>query len=122
MASARVSTIASSEAIGRVLKRGRRLRADSLSLFYLPRTTDASKDVCAPTPALPGRVAFIAGKRLGGAVQRNRAKRVMRAALDQVGNPVTGYDILLVANARTAQNSSQNIAQELSMLLSKAHI
>ena len=43
-----------------------------------------------------GRVAFIAGKKLGGAVVRNRVKRVLRAATARLGGPWTGNDVLLV--------------------------
>ena len=44
-----------------------------------------------------GRVAFIAGKKLGNAVWRNRAKRRMREACRAVGGPFSGYDIAFVA-------------------------
>jgi len=112
----KVNTIASSEAIGRILKRGRRYNGDLLSLYYL---SHAPEEIQA-APA--GRVAFIAGKKLGGAVWRNRAKRVLRAALAQAGGTRAGYDLLLVANAQTAGRSSGDVAKDLSMLLRKAHI
>jgi len=115
--SRKVSTIASSEAIGRVLKRGRRCNGDLLSLYSLSYTTQAEAEAA---PA--GRVAFIAGKKLGGAVWRNRAKRVLRAALAQTGGTRAGYDVLLVANAHTAASSSNDVADDLSLLLRKAHI
>lgn len=44
-----------------------------------------------------GRVAFIAGKKLGNAVWRNRAKRRMREACREVGGPFPGYDVAFVA-------------------------
>lgn len=49
-----------------------------------------------------GRVAFVAGKRLGGAVRRNRSKRVLREAVRRAGGPWPGYDIVLIARAKTA--------------------
>ena len=40
--------------------------------------------ILAPALSEPGRVAFVASRKVGGAVARNRAKRRMRAALDRV--------------------------------------
>lgn len=45
-----------------------------------------------------GRVAIIAGRRVGGAVQRNRAKRRLRAAVRHVGLP-PGSDMVVTARA-----------------------
>ncbi|MCL2882287.1 MAG: ribonuclease P protein component [Coriobacteriia bacterium] len=116
MTSRKVNTIASSEAIGQIFKRGRRYNGDLLSLYSLSHTLQEAET------APRGRVAFIAGKKLGGAVWRNRAKRVLRAALAQVGGTPAGYDLLLVANSRTAASSSNDVAEELAMLFRKAHI
>lgn len=44
-----------------------------------------------------GRVVFIAGKKQGNAVWRNRAKRRMRAVASALDFPVKGYDIGMVA-------------------------
>ena len=108
MALHEVITIASSEAIGQVIRKGRRQNGALLSIQYLPASS--------------GRVAFIASKRLGGAVWRNRAKRVLRAALVQAGGSRAGHDLLLIANTRTAESSSNEVAQELATLFDKARI
>jgi len=44
----------------------------------------------------PGRATVVAGKRVGGAVQRNRAKRRLRALL-RAEPPAAGFDLVLVA-------------------------
>ena len=44
-----------------------------------------------------GRVAFVAGKKLGSAPLRNRAKRRLREAAYQAGAPWKGYDVVFVA-------------------------
>jgi len=44
-----------------------------------------------------GRVAFVAGKKLGGAVVRNRCKRVLRASAARAGGPWPGLDVVLIA-------------------------
>lgn len=40
--------------------------------------------ILAPALSEPGRVAFVASRKVGGAVARNRAKRRMRAALARI--------------------------------------
>lgn len=65
----------------------------------------------------PGRVAVIAGKKVGKAVQRNRARRVLRAAWPQVA-PVDGRtDAVLVARAGILGAKTQDLVDEMSELL-----
>src|SRR5699024_3724677 len=67
------------------------------------------------------RVGLTATKKVGGAVQRNRARRVMRAALAQTLSPnCGGYDIILVARARTPGLKSTRLADTLARLMKKA--
>lgn len=48
------------------------------------------------------RCGITAGKKIGGAVQRNRAKRVIRAAYRQLEPQIDGaYDIVFVARTKT---------------------
>lgn len=51
-----------------------------------------------------GRVAFIAGKKLGNAVWRNRAKRRMREACREIGGPFSGYDVAFVAKKKATES------------------
>ena len=46
---------------------------------------------------LRGRAAFIAGKKLGNAVWRNRAKRRMRSLCKDADSSFTGYDVVFLA-------------------------
>lgn len=54
-----------------------------------------------PEPDL--RVGFTASKRVGGAVERNRAKRRLRAAVDHVisEHAARGYDYVVIARPET---------------------
>ena len=79
-----------------------RSASDIDSLFRTGRraSVPAAVLLVGPTPAhhgTGGRVAFIAGSRLGGAVVRNRAKRLLREAARQVGAPWAGLDVAFVA-------------------------
>jgi ribonuclease P protein component len=69
----------------------------------------------------PGRdrVAVIAGKRVGGAVQRNRARRVLRAAWQQVAQVVPDRDAVLVARPPILGVKSQDLVDEMSELVSR---
>jgi ribonuclease P protein component len=49
-----------------------------------------------------GRVVFIAGKKIGGAVVRNRCKRVLRESVRRCGGPWGSFDVAVVARTTTA--------------------
>lgn len=67
----------------------------------------------------PGRVAFVAAKRLGNAVYRNRCKRVLREAARLEGLPVAGRDVILFSTNETHDSNPQEVAASLRKLLKK---
>lgn len=70
----------------------------------------------------PGRVAFVAAKRLGNAVYRNRSKRVLRVAAQSCGFPVSGHDIILFATQKTADARPSDMKTAYESLLRRAHL
>ena len=61
------------------------------------------------------------GAKLAHAVQRNRARRIMRAALSEhLSQNIGGYDIILVARARTPYLKSTQLSKTLAGLMRKA--
>ena len=60
--------------------------------------------VAAASVTVRSRVAIVAAKAVGGAVDRNRARRRLRAALDGIGLDGKHFDMILTArpSARTA--------------------
>jgi ribonuclease P protein component len=67
------------------------------------------------------RIAVIAGRSIGGAVQRNLAKRRMRSAF-QCFQPmlVEGYDIVIIARKHILEIEYQALVDALRSLLEKA--
>lgn len=84
-----------------MLRRGRR-HGGELVVVHVRRRDDAD----------PARVTAVASRRVGGAVQRNRAKRVLRAAAAAV-RIAPGVDVALVARRATPQASAVAVAEEL---------
>ena len=67
------------------------------------------------------RIGLTATKKVGKAVQRNRARRVMRAALSEhLAADVGGYDIILVARAQTPKLKSTQVSRTLAKLMRAA--
>ncbi|HEX3298875.1 MAG TPA: ribonuclease P protein component [Actinomycetota bacterium] len=64
-----------------------------------------------------GRVAAVASKRVGGAVQRNRARRILRAAWAEVGPLAGEHDAVLVARAAIGGASSRELVDEMTALM-----
>jgi ribonuclease P protein component len=65
-----------------------------------------------------GDVALVAGRRIGGAVRRNRARRILRAALRQVApEGIRGHDLVLVAREGIRGVRTQDLTAEMSELL-----
>jgi ribonuclease P protein component len=65
-----------------------------------------------------GDVAVVASRRVGGAVDRNRARRILRAAWREVA-PLAGntYDVVLVARAGVRGAKAQDLVAEMTKLL-----
>ena len=65
-----------------------------------------------------GEFALVAGKKIGGAVQRNRARRVLRAAIREVApRGVEGRDVVLVAREAIRDARTQELITEMTELL-----
>lgn len=65
------------------------------------------------------RVGITATKKVGKACVRNRARRVIKAALIQLGDDLPkGYDYVFVARAKTAQVKTPQVYRVLSKHLS----
>ncbi len=68
----------------------------------------------------PGRLAVVAARRVGGAVERNRARRILREAWKQVSPQVRdGSDAVLVAREAIGGAKTQDLVAEMKHLLGR---
>lgn len=104
-------TISAPSDIERLFTSG--MRASSPSLLVLAARTPEARD------QNDGRVLFVAGKKAGHAVFRNRCKRVMREAVRRTGGPWPGWDVALVARRATAQAGPAELDRALDAALAR---
>ncbi|HJN92205.1 MAG TPA: ribonuclease P protein component [Dehalococcoidia bacterium] len=77
--------------------------------------------VCSnPDTAIP-RFGFAVGKRIGGAVVRNRIKRRLRSAV-QASDAQGGVDVVVIARARAVRSSYRELETALQELLRRAEL
>ena len=87
-------------------------RAQSLPLFTLVYAKSRSETV---------RIGFSVSKRVGNAVQRNRAKRRMRAGLSpMIGHIAGGYNVIFVAKPDVLKAPFCDLRKQMETLLSRA--
>jgi ribonuclease P protein component len=94
--------------IKRVLSSGKRLVGTRVVVFVAPVSGRA-------------RAAFVAGRRVGGAVQRNRARRVLRAAWRRIAPGVrAGTGVVVVARKGFLPARTQELETEMRQSLAAA--
>ena len=95
---------------------------DFRRLYYRGKSDAAS---CLVTYAMKNRlgetrVGITSGKKIGNAVKRNRARRLIRAAFSQYEGRLNGsYDIVFVARTRTAEVKMQEVQRQMEEQLVK---
>ena len=69
------------------------------------------------------RIGITTSKKIGNAVQRNRARRVIREAFRQVNLPLKGnYDVVFVARTKTVFKKSTDIYNVMVPMLIEAGV
>lgn len=92
-----------------VYENGKSLADRRLVLYYVSKPNQLS------------RVGFSAGKKLGKAVIRNRAKRLLREAFRNCYSEIRpGFDIILIGRKGTINVKEQVVERSLVELLEKA--
>lgn len=107
-----METIKSREDISDLFSNGKRLHTPYLTLIVLPTKQHGPR----------GRVAFIAGKKLGNAVWRNGAKRRMRAVCRELGGPWSDLDVVFLAKSGICKCSYSKVLTACDETLKRADI
>lgn len=89
----------------------------STTLSPSPSTENGLQEV------LPGRVGVTAGRSVGGAIQRNRAKRLLREAMRMLLPEIRpGWDLILIARQPLPGATFQQVQTALSQLIRRADL
>jgi ribonuclease P protein component len=92
--------------------------ADSDDAFGAPDAAGAAGSPDDQSVDRPARIGFVVSKAVGGAVIRNRTKRVLRHLVAaQLNRIPDGFDLVVRANAAAAKASTAELAAELDRAL-----
>jgi len=98
--------------IQRIFREGRSWPGSLLVLFVMERDD------------VPVKVAFVASRRVGGAIRRNRAKRLMREVFrhNKLRLGTGGRQVVFVARRACAEAGVREVEEDFQRILSRAGI
>lgn len=101
-------TIKSKQTIGELFNQGSRYSAVGFLALYERKKQDKYSKT--------GRLAFIAGKKLGSAPLRSKAKRRLREAARAAGAPWCEYDVVFVAKKGIQKTEIATLTEDMTRL------
>ena len=119
------TAITESHLYGKVYKNGARKSSSALSVCVLRDKHAGILKKNHPEKKQINRIGISASKKIGGAVQRNRAKRVIREAYRQIDKETgirTGYLIVIVPRTECTVLKMQDVKRDLLYALAKTDL
>lgn len=99
---------------GKAYHKGKSFVGRLVAVYVLKDYAAAKLAKANPEKKYVNRIGLSVSKKLGGAVVRNRAKRIIRAAYDTLKSDVkTGYLIVISARTAATNKKSTDVAAEL---------
>ena len=94
----------------RVYKKGKSTGERYVVVFCLKNGTDHN------------RIAFLASRKVGNSVRRNRARRLMRESVRQIGDLEQGYDIIFIARNTINDRNCADVKKSIEAALKRLKI
>ena len=63
------------------------------------------------------RLGLVVSRKVGGAVVRNRVKRIFRETYRRMESPASGLDVVVIARASAAQARHENLVSQFQQLI-----
>ena len=112
----KITTLCENHLYSKAYSKGKRAVSKAVAVHILPDYKAKALRKAHPEKITVNRVGLTVSKKIGGAVERTRAKRIMRAAYRQIitENKVkTGFLIVMVARPAIIGMKSNELAKEL---------
>lgn len=68
------------------------------------------------------RVSYLASKKVGNSVKRNRARRLMRESVRMIGGLPSGYDFIIIARNTINERKCADVKKSIEAALKKLKI
>ncbi|MBQ4150812.1 MAG: ribonuclease P protein component [Clostridia bacterium] len=106
-------------------KKGKKAIMPTVAIYVLPDYRKHALMKANPEKRYINRVGLTVGKKIGGAVQRNRAKRIIRHAyknIDTLYGVKTGHLVVIVAREAIAGKKTNDVEREMTRALKKLEL